>query len=382
MAISAFKTFVAGEVLLASDLNSSYGVIISQVNTNTTDIATNTTNVATNTTNIATNTTNIATNTAALATGQNWGRNLIINGDFSVWQLGTSTFSTDEAHTADRWLLSKSGGTATIDQGSHTLGQTDVPGNPKYFLDLDIATGNNYAGTTYRVEGVDTTANREVTFSFYAKGVNPGGGTIGIRTDQIFGTGGSPSTGVGSDVDETLVLTASWQRFEVTFTPASISGKTLGTNGDDYFQIRISQGSDTSTDAWNIDIANVQLEFGDTATDFELVAPADQLARCQRYAYVIDAASTWVLGNGTSVSTTLADICINLPVQMRANPSIDIGVATVVLRGQSAAPAVSAISFNSGGSGCATFRATSSGLVNANHYALLATGKIIFNSEL
>ena len=122
----------------------------------------------------------------------------------------------------------------------------------------------------------------EKSHSFYAKGVNPGGGTVGVRTAQNFGTGGG-STTVNTDVDETLVLTASWQRFEVTFTPPSISGKTIGTGGNDYFAIFIGQITDTSTDAWNMDISNVQLEFGDTATDFEYVNPADQLARCQRY---------------------------------------------------------------------------------------------------
>lgn len=224
----------------------------------------------------------VDTSDAQLATGNNHGKNLIINGDFSVWQRGTGPFTTG-VYTADRWLLSTSGGTASLSQATHTLGQTDVPNNPSYYMDLDITTGADFCGINYRGEGVATTAGETVTLSFWARGTNPGGGSFAVRSRQYFGTGGSPSTTVNVEEDETLVLTSSWQKYTTTFTYGSITGKTMGTNNDDSYQILITQGSDTSTDAWNIDISNVQLEFGDTATEFEYVSPADQLARCQRY---------------------------------------------------------------------------------------------------
>ncbi len=258
MAITAFKTFINGEVLLASDLNSSLDTIIDEVNVHGGEI----------------DTLNGST--------QGRSRNLITNGDFSVWQRGTS-HSTDGYGSADRFSIGASGATLSLGQQTHTLGQTDVPGNPKYFARFDVTTGNDNCKLQTKIEGVATTSSREVTLSFYAKGTNPGGGFITVFTDQNFGTGGSPSSAVTDTITSALAVTTSWQRFTYTFTPSSISGKTLGTNDDDFFEIFLGQGSDTSTDAWQLDISNVQLEFGDTATEFEYVTPADQLARCQRY---------------------------------------------------------------------------------------------------
>lgn len=252
---------------------------------------------------ISTNTADIATNASLLSMGNNHGKNLIINGDFSVWQRGTNF--TTVGYSADRWLFTTSGATGTVDQGTHTLGQTDVPGNPKHFLELDVTTANDNVGMLYRCEDVLKTANREVTLSFYAKGVNPGGGFLTLAYMQHFGTGGSPSPDVDTTISTSIALTASWQRFEFTFTPASITGKTLGTDGNDSFRLALTQGADTSTDAWNMDISNVQLEFGDTATDFEYVTPADQLARCLRYFERYSSSTDEViLGPATANDTT------------------------------------------------------------------------------
>lgn len=249
------------------------------------------------------------------------GRNLIINGDFSVWQRGTSQTS-DGYGSADRWSMNASGATFTSDQQTHALGQTDVPSNPKYFLRHDVTTGNNFTGTEHDIESVISTAGREVTLSFYAKGVNPGGGEAGVRITQRFGTGGSPSASVVTDLSN-FVLTSSWQRFTYTFTPASVSGKTLGTDGNDTLRILIGQGSDTSTDAWNIDVSNVQLEFGDVATDFEYVSPADQEARCKRYFERIKVEDAFCsIAAGYSESASQARAALQYEVRKRAIPTV------------------------------------------------------------
>jgi len=61
-------------------------------------------------------------------------RNRIINGNFDIWQRGTS-FSVTAAntYTADRWLVffDGTGATRTISQQSFTPGQIDVPNEPK-----------------------------------------------------------------------------------------------------------------------------------------------------------------------------------------------------------------------------------------------------------
>ena len=96
---------------------------------------------------------------------------------------------------------------------------------------------------------------------------------------QGFGSGGS--AGVVTTA-QSLTLTSSWQRFDFTFTLASLSGKTVGAGSNIELDI-VQPNADTGTAAWTLDFTGVQLEVGDTATDFEHRSYGDELARCQRY---------------------------------------------------------------------------------------------------
>jgi len=209
-------------------------------------------------------------------------KNLIINGGFDVWQRGT-TFSQSDEYCADRWNDESSGATITITQQSFTLGQTDVPNNPKYYLRWAITTGNDNARIVQKIEGVSTFAGETVTLSYWAKHSS---GTLptGIKTSlrQEFGTGGSPSSTLytsGSNIS----LSSSWQKFTQTFTVPSVSGKTLGTNNNDYLGVALGWQVGSETSAYTIDFANVQLELGSTATEFEHRSYGEELALCQRY---------------------------------------------------------------------------------------------------
>ena len=118
--------------------------------------------------------------------------NKIINGNFCVWQRGTSF--TSNGYTADRWRLNKSGtGTTTVSQQDFTVGQTDVPDNPKHFIRLAKSSGTSSGYNDYiaqRVEGVETFASTQCTLSFYCKSAS-GNPNIKIQVSQNFGSGGS-----------------------------------------------------------------------------------------------------------------------------------------------------------------------------------------------
>ena len=58
----------------------------------------------------------------------------------------------------------------------------------------------------------------------------------------------------------------------------TISGKTLTK-----IELFRQPAGDTSTDAFTVDFANVQLERGPVATPFEHRSAGDELIRCQRY---------------------------------------------------------------------------------------------------
>jgi hypothetical protein len=72
-------------------------------------------------------------------------------------------------------------------------------------------------------------------------------------------------------------------KYTIAFVIPSLSAYTFGTDvGTDYLELwfHLYTSSDLPS---SVNIANVQLEFGDTATDFEYRHPAEELALCQWY---------------------------------------------------------------------------------------------------
>jgi hypothetical protein len=218
-------------------------------------------------------------------------RNAIINGNFDIWQRGTSF--TANGYGADRWFNNRVGSTCTMSRQAFTLGQTDVPGEPTYFVRMAVASvagANNRVVLQQPIEDVRTFAGQQITISFYAKA--DASKTIAIEFQQIFGTGGTPSSVVTAIGTVKKSLTTSWQKITHTITVPSISGKTLGTDGNDrfVFSIFFDAGSnfDARTDSLGhqsgtFDIAQVQVEAGPVATPFERRSIGTELALCQRY---------------------------------------------------------------------------------------------------
>tara|TARA_R100000951_G_scaffold8136_1_gene7359 strand:+ start:319 stop:1230 length:912 start_codon:yes stop_codon:yes gene_type:complete len=204
-------------------------------------------------------------------------RNQIINGSFQVWQRGTSS-SSNGYQTADRWRLNLSGGSATASQGTFTDGQTAVPGNPQFYMALNVTTGNDNTGWQYRIEDTHKFNSDVYTLSFWAKSATPRVMTVNSHTYDS-----------SADVDDdntvspsTFTPTSSWQKFTFKITFSSMPNIGAFASGD-YTHIGINQGSDTSTAAWKLDLALVQFEKGEQATPFEHRSFGDELAKCQRY---------------------------------------------------------------------------------------------------
>ena len=256
--------------------------------------------------------------------------NLLINGQFDIWQRGTDSGSnTDNGILAcDRWVLNSSGATKQVTRQSFAAGQTDVPSNPQYYLRYAVTTGNNNCGIAQRIEGVDRVQG-VVTLSFWAKGTNPAGGHFSIIHRQDFGTGGSPSNVVDTGIGDWTV-TSSWTKYTFTFTPASISGKTLGTNNNSFFQCELFRqpADDTGTAAYTVDIANAKLEYGSYATDYQRINVGQELALCQRYFYMHASGAEASANNRAPIATGAMfnspnwNGVVNFPVNMRTSPSL------------------------------------------------------------
>jgi hypothetical protein len=257
-------------------------------------------------------------------------RNRIINGNFDVWQRGTSFSSpATAAYMADRWKIEFDGtaATRTISRQTFATGQTSVPGNPKYFLQMAqtvAGSGGTYFNPIVQaIESVLTFAGQVVTVSFWAQ-ATVGTPTITVVVGQIFGTVGSPSSTVYTNTP-TYTLSANWQQYTWTVAVPSISGKTLGTNGDDYLGIFIRTQPNL---VHTVNFASVQVEKGSVATPFEVRPFATELALCQRYYYQITALTNsggsqsninWGIAYVRSAGN--ASIYYSLPVPMRTQPT-------------------------------------------------------------
>jgi len=216
-------------------------------------------------------------------------KNKVINGNFDIWQRGTSGFIDHAEYSADRWQSAKSVSTFEVSQGTFTIGQTDVPNNPTYYASNDVteaAGASYYVVFAHKIEDVRTFAGNNATLSFYAKADSAL--DMSVEFLQNFGSGGSAN--VDTIEVSKFSLTTSWQKFTLTVSIPSISGKTVGTGS--YLQIRfwLDAGSnfDSRTDSLGhqtgvFDISQVQLEEGAVPSSFESRHIEQELALCQRY---------------------------------------------------------------------------------------------------
>lgn len=281
-------------------------------------------------------------------------RNLMINGDFSVWQRGTSQTSSGYG-SDDRWRNTSAGSTKVASRQTHTLGSSSPTGNPKYYARTNVtsvAGAGNLVIKEHQIDGVLKTSGETVTLSFWAKA--DAGKDIAIEFVQDFGSGGSPSaivTGIGVT---TFTLTTGWAKYTATVFIPGVSGKILGANGDDFTEVIFwfdagsnfdSRTNTLGQQSGTFDISSVQLEIGDVATDFEFTHPADQLARCQRYFERIDIASGGGIATSHNTGATTSIGTLQY-IRKRSVPTVGInttGSTHVTLGGGSTAITITPI---------------------------------------
>ena len=216
-------------------------------------------------------------------------RNLLINGGFDVWQRGT-TFTTPSAPycAADRWNIYRaSSSITTTTRQSFTLGQQEVPGNPKYFMRVDNTpdADGTWIEIVQHVEDVTQFSDKWVTLSFWMRSNKPQENNEDYWGFYYnFGTGGSPSGSMMAGITPHFDIYTQWSYYEFPVYLPDIQNKTLGTDGvnTSSMKIHLLRQNAVAADTY-YDIANVQLEFGRGATPFEKRSYGEELALCQRY---------------------------------------------------------------------------------------------------
>lgn len=172
--------------------------------------------------------------------------NILINGDFQVWQRGTSFSNIENQYTADRWLIKNSKAKTSLVEKS-----TDVPSGQSMFQSLHIkeATEEN-SNLRYNFEKA---LKGTFTLSFWYK-------TSAAFNTYIYDNNTLKHLGK-------LATLNSWVKATFTFTATSLTFLSI---------VHTMSIGDTY-------ITGVKLEVGDSATAFSPRAYAEEVALCQRY---------------------------------------------------------------------------------------------------
>ena len=279
-------------------------------------------------------------------------RNIIINGDMSIAQRGTTeTGITSSGYdTIDRMFTINNGSFGTWTQSQ----STDVPTGQGFAksLKMDCTTANTSPGTAAQlqisqfIEGQNLqylkkgTANAEsLTLSFWVKS-----NKTGTYIAELFDGDNSRTISKSYTIDSA----STWEKKIITFegdttgtldndnaasfyidfflsAGTSFTSGTLATSWESFASTNIAVGqvnlADNTANEWYI--TGVQLEVGDSATPFEHLPYDVNLQRCQRYYQRIqgNASDETGIGMGYANGTTQVRLYFPLFTTMRTEPS-------------------------------------------------------------
>jgi hypothetical protein len=256
----------------------------------------------------------------------NYQRNYLINGNFDIWQRGTSTtISTPVSqYLADRWTSFPGNGTMTVTRQVFASGQTDVPGFPTAFQRCQMTVAaTTSAYTQQRIEDVTKLAGKKATLTFWAKAA--AGINVQIRTIQSFGTGGSSTV---DTLQDTIAITTVWTKYTVTLDIPDVAGKTIVAGNNNYLNISFGLPINTT---FTFDLAQVQLVEGAQELDFRLATSDINLERLLCYRYYWQPTSGTFLGSGYFELATQVFVSFRFPVEMRVTPVPSILSATGII---------------------------------------------------
>ena len=233
-------------------------------------------------------------------------RNLIINGDFQVSQRGNYTSSAvtagHDTYWLDRWMSLKSGTTSTVQRVTQS-----VNGISQYAARIECTVaGTGIMGFNQRVELSNIPIGKTLTASAMVRTNHQ---YVGFRTNTFQGSSGD--RGVKAIAD------GNWHRIYWTFN----STGTTNAQGGDLLIVAYNNTTVSIAVGDFIEIAEVQLEVGKVATEFEHRSLAEELSLCQRYFYK-NTDTPLGLFISDSADASKAYGVYRFPVPMRANPAI------------------------------------------------------------
>ena len=286
-------------------------------------------------------------------------KNLIVNGSCLISQRGTSQtgVAANGYATVDRFRADQSGTDAYIEQHQVDVASGTTPYAAGLRKAFQVKNGNQTSGAgtsdrvliMYRIEAQDiansgwdyTSSSSYLTFSFYVKSSVAQNFYGDFRTYDGTGQGYAIETGSLSantwtrvtktipgnsnlqfDNDNNVGLEIQWTLYRGTDTTGTKSLNTWAAfNSSD--RVPNMASSWYTTDDATFEITGVQLELGQTATDFQNRSVAHELQLCKRYYQLwVDGPNQFVCF-GDMYTSTQCDGGVQLPVEMRASPTIE-----------------------------------------------------------
>ena len=284
-------------------------------------------------------------------------RNIIINGDMSIAQRATSDTNVSTGyHTVDRFQLTRGAGSLNVSQ------ETDAPtgqGLAKSFKVIDTSGSSPGASDTniflQRIEGQNlqyikkgTSSAESLTLSFWIKAK-----VTGTYIAELYDSDNT------RQISKTYTVSSSqtWEKKTITFP-----GDTTGTLDNDnaasllvnfWFTAGSNFTSGTLNTSWGsstnanravgltnalasandyVQLTSIQLEVGETASDFEFLPFDVQLERCKRYfqkSMPYDEYSNANYGDGyesalTTTSTPTQAYGLRFPTELRTTPTLTL----------------------------------------------------------
>lgn len=285
-------------------------------------------------------------NEAGLNVNQYGNRNLTINGAMEVAQRGTSfNQPADGAYTLDRFAVFRNGaGIVDVDQSTTVPTGQGFKNSFKCTVDTaDSSLGStDFGGFLTKIEGQDlkrfefgNSSAKKFALSFWARSSITGTYSVAFRN-------GAANRYLVKEY--TISSADTWQHITITDT-ADVTGTwtTDATTGLDLRWCLWEGGFSAAADTWgagnivgsssNVNwaasagntfyITGVQLEVGDTATDFEHRTFADELTKCKRYFEKVayDGGATFI-GGGMWYNSTAPYVGCKYKVTKRAVPTV------------------------------------------------------------
>lgn len=266
-------------------------------------------------------------------------RRVNLNGDFRIWQRGTTRNAGGGGATtfaADRYCFGNNGAAEFVATQQATGPRGDLLYAMRVAANATVTNGLN--GVQHLIETADTIPLRgqRLTLSFWVRGSKSdfAGNAYGFEsgTAEANPGVGNGLTGAASLATGTVAVTTSWQKVVLTST---------GTVANNAALIRISLPRPTNfvNGDW-IEYAGVQLEVGTAPSDYELRYLSDELRQCQRYFQIyVDPPLTGVV-DATTRPTRMSMV---LPVVMRVAPVATFAGTLNFFDGQTSSGAFSSI---------------------------------------